>query len=442
MTPLNILYLHSHDTGRYIQPYGHAIPTPNLQEFAEQGVVFRNTFCASPSCSASRASLLSGQCAHSSGMIGLAHRGFSMKEYSHHLARFLQANGYETVLAGIQHVIMGNVPDWQKVLGYSQHLTEPKETVKKVQAFLSSGPKEPFFLDVGFTETHREYPESHPEDPPGFCQPPLPLPDVPEVREDMARFNASARILDEKMGAVLEALKVSGLEDRTLVVLTTDHGIAFPRMKSNLTDGGTGVMLMMRGPVGFSGGKIVDGLASHVDVFPTLCEAIGLEKPEWLQGVSLLPLVSGESSEVREQVFSEITYHAAYEPMRSARTPRWKYIKRFDGRTKPVLPNCDDGLSKSLWISQGWPEHSEESLYDLTVDPTEMNNLASSADHASTLSDMRQRLDTWMKETEDPLLKGPVPAPPGARVNDPDGVSPKEEPFSGEEWNKRISPSL
>ena len=73
----NILYLHSHDTGRYVQPYGYSIPAPNLQKLAEQGVLFRQTFCGGPTCSASRAALLTGQCAHSSGMIGLAHRGFS-----------------------------------------------------------------------------------------------------------------------------------------------------------------------------------------------------------------------------------------------------------------------------------------------------------------------------------------------------------------------------
>ena len=78
----NILYLHSHDTGRYIQPYGYAVPTPNLQNFAEQGVIFRQAFCGGPTCSASRAVLVTGQCAHSSGMIGLAHRGFILKDYS------------------------------------------------------------------------------------------------------------------------------------------------------------------------------------------------------------------------------------------------------------------------------------------------------------------------------------------------------------------------
>ena len=71
--PPNILYIHSHDTGRYVQPYGHAIPTPNIQWLADQGIMFRNAFCAAPSCSGSRAALLTGEYCHTNGMMGLAH---------------------------------------------------------------------------------------------------------------------------------------------------------------------------------------------------------------------------------------------------------------------------------------------------------------------------------------------------------------------------------
>ena len=85
----NILYLHSHDTGRYIQPYGHQVPTPNIQRLADQGMLFRDAFCAAPSCSGSRASLLTGQWTHCNGMTGLAHRGWKLNDYSHHLLHTL-----------------------------------------------------------------------------------------------------------------------------------------------------------------------------------------------------------------------------------------------------------------------------------------------------------------------------------------------------------------
>ena len=88
----------------------------------------------------------------------------------------------------------------------------------------------------------------------------------------------------------------------------------------------------------------------------------------------------GEVNEINDEVFAEVTYHAAYEPKRAVRTGRWKYIRRFGDKHTPVLPNCNDGLSKSLWLEYGWKNMRlpEESLYDLIFDPNERNNLAAS----------------------------------------------------------------
>ena len=100
MTRPNILYIHSHDTGRYVQPYGYAVATPNIQKLAEGGVVFRQAFSAAPTCSPSRAALLTGQSAHSSGMLGLAHRGFALKDMNQHLVNTLRAAGCTSTLIG------------------------------------------------------------------------------------------------------------------------------------------------------------------------------------------------------------------------------------------------------------------------------------------------------------------------------------------------------
>src|ERR1700683_693803 len=102
--PPNILYIHSHDTGRYVQPYGHAIPTPNIQWLADQGTMFRNAFSAAPSCSGSRAALLTGSYCHNNGMMGLAHRGFELYDYDQTLIRTLGRAGYHTELIGEQHI--------------------------------------------------------------------------------------------------------------------------------------------------------------------------------------------------------------------------------------------------------------------------------------------------------------------------------------------------
>jgi arylsulfatase A-like enzyme len=368
-------------------------------------------------------------------MTGLAHRGFSLNDYSQHIIHTLRPHGYACALSGIQHIDNLDEADYGSRIGYDLILNlsdmaagERYSTVEqRAVEFLDNAPSQPFFLSVGFFETHREFPGT-PADNPDYCLPPTPLPDTPETREDMACYKASARELDKKMGLVLDALDRNGLIENTLVICTTDHGIAFPGMKCNLTDHGIGVMLIMRGPGGFGGGKVCDAMVSHIDLFPTICDLLEIDPPDWLQGKSMMPLIRGETAEINEEILAEVNYHAAYEPQRAVRTKRWKYIRRYDDRSSPVLPNCDDGLSKDVWLQHGWQQKSpaSEQLFDLTFDPQETHNLANDPSVIEVLKDMRARLDRWMQTTDDPLLHGPVPAPPGARINDPDNLSPRE----------------
>ena len=145
----NIVYIHSHDTGRYVQPYGHAIPAPAIQKLADQGVFFRRAFSAAPTCSPSRAALLTGQTPHSSGMLGLAHRGFSLADPRQHLAHTLKSVGYETVLAGIQHVAADS-----ESIGYTKNLkalsTKAIDIAGTAANFLRWTSNRPFFWMLVF----------------------------------------------------------------------------------------------------------------------------------------------------------------------------------------------------------------------------------------------------------------------------------------------------
>jgi N-sulfoglucosamine sulfohydrolase len=421
----NILYIHSHDTGRYVQPYGHAVPTPNIQRLAEQGILFRKAFCVAPTCSPSRAGLLTGQYAHSAGMLGLAHRGFSLNDYNQHIIHTLRKAGYYSALIGEEHISKDpNASGYDLVTRVEGHQAD-LIALATVELLTHSLPQ-PFFLSVGFIENHREFLRPSLQEDMKYSLPPAPLPDTPEVRHDMGSFKASAWALDHGIGTVLEALDAHGLSANTLVICTTDHGMAFPRMKGNLTDHGTGVMLIMRGPGGFTGGKVSEALVSHIDLFPTICDLLNIDQPPWLQGKSIMPLIRGEYEEIHDALFSEETFHAAYEPQRAIRTRRWKYIRRYDHHPGPILSNCDDSPSKQVLIDNGWQQQLRplEQLYDLIFDPNEACNLAYDRSVWIILEELRERLDDWMRVTDDPLLNGPVLPPSGSELNDMEQISP------------------
>jgi N-sulfoglucosamine sulfohydrolase len=424
----NILYLHSHDTGRYVQPYGVQVPTPNIQSLADQGVLFRQAFCAAPTCSASRACLLTGQYGHANGMLGLAHRGWSLNDYRHHIVHTLHEAGYTSTLIGEQHI--SKEPD---VIGYDEVMKIPTSRVESVAPLamevLKRTHDRPFFLSVGFFETHREFLGPGSIGDAHYSEGPPNLPDHPDVRQDIAGFKASARSLDQGVGMVLNQLEASGLDEDTLVIFTTDHGMPFPNAKATLYDRGLGVMLILRGARPFAGGHVNDQLVSHLDLYPTVCDHLELERPAWLQGVSLLPMLRGDTAAVRDEIHAGSTWHAAYEPQRCVRTTRHKYIRKYGDRRTPVLPNTDDGPSKDLLLANGWAEReiAPEQLYDLLYDPNEAHNLAGDPTCAGVLDDLRARMARWQEATGDPFLTADHLDPPrGVEINLPDQRSASE----------------
>jgi N-sulfoglucosamine sulfohydrolase len=413
----NIVYLHSHDTGRHIQPYGHQVPTPNIQRLADQGLLFRQAFSAAPVCSGSRAALLTGEYSHTNGMLGLAHRGYRLADYHHHLVHTLRDAGYTSTLIGEQHVSAD--PD---DIGYDQIVELRSHQASEVAPAAAKAIREaesPYFLSVGFFETHRDFFEPTSVRDALYSLPPANLPDTPVTRRDMAAYKASARALDQGVGTVLDAIE----DDNTLVIFTTDHGLAFPGAKATLTDRGIGVLLIVRGPGGFTGGRVSDALVSQVDLFPTITELLGIERPEWVRGTSLLPLTRRGAEEVNDAVFAEITFHAAYEPQRAVRTKRYKYIRRYE---RPVLANIDDSPSKDYLLAHGLAERDAptEQLYDLVFDPNEADNIVHAEPEIA--AELRARLRTWMEETGDPLLDGPIAPAPGTEYNTADQRSPSD----------------
>lgn len=428
----NIVYLHTHDTGRFVQPYGAPVPMPNLQRFAEEGVLFRHAHSAAPTCSPSRAALLTGQAPHNAGMLGLAHRGFGLTDPRQHLAHTLAGAGYHTAMVGQQHV---NHPADPAALGYAEVLPSTGERAAElllgVLDFFARDHDRPFFCSVGLLETHTmadgDGTFGYPGEDDRYVGVPAPLPATDAVRSDIASFRSAASVADDAYGKILAAIDDAGLRDNTLVIITTDHGLPLPGMKSTLTELGTGVLLIIRGPGGFVGGVVREELVSHIDLFPTLCDLLQIEPPAWLQGTSLLPCVRDDVA-VRDEVFTESTFHVSYQPQRCVRTLRHSLISDFTDWRRPRQANVDDSASKSEWVEAGgpgWPIAAER-LHDLVLDPYEHTNLVNDPAYADVLGDLRARLSAWMQRTDDPLLHGPVPAAPGFPALPDDAGSPAE----------------
>jgi arylsulfatase A-like enzyme len=364
-------------------------------------------------------------------MYGLASEyfGFTLDDYSKHLANYLRQHGYTTAVAGTNHVARKPWHDIREEYDRALNLDEigrPRHeaTVERVKEYLDEPRTKPFFLAVGIEEPHRNNPHpavytsewtEEPEDiDPRYCQPFPHLPNNDTTRREMANYKQGVEIMDRKMGEVLNALEEAGLADNTLVICTTDHGPGMTEMKCTLTDRGTGVMLILRGPKDMPelrGGRVTDELVSQLDLYPTVCDLLEIPKPDWLQGVSLAPMLRGGASNVREEVFTEQNWHANYRPLRAIRTRRHKYIRRFN---PDEVRGVDEGPAERMLNEYGYRErpHPKEELYDLIFDPNEANNLVESAEHQDVLSNLRARLMQWMAETGDALLQDGIPEPP------------------------------
>lgn len=439
---MNVLLLHSHDCGRYFSPYGHAVPTPHIQALADRSTLFRQAFSAAPTCSPSRAALLTGQWAHEAGMLGLAHRGFKLSHPERHLARFLREHGYHTALAGIQHEFgEGDALPYSEVLLVRRVrssaqagdvcLKQDERVAKAAAAFLGETRDQPFFLSCGFFLGHRPFPTDGPARADQILVPPG-MPDTETVRADMAGFHNALAALDRQVGTVLAALADGPHAENTLVIFTVDHGIPFPRMKGKLHDSGIGVALIVDFPGNPARGRALDHLVSHVDIFPTICDLANIPVPEWVAGLPLAPLVRGELDLLHDAVFAETNFHAAREPARCVRMDNFKLIRYFDDDFGQVPANCDDSPSKDLIFREAGllrEERDEVELFDLRLDPLEGRNIARDSRFTDVRHDLERRLRGWMESTGDPLVKGPLERPRGTRIQKRRCYSHEERSF-------------
>jgi arylsulfatase A-like enzyme len=408
----NLLIAHWHDMGRWLRVYGHrGVSSPCLDRLAAEGILFTRAHAAAPGCSPSRGALFTGRYPHSNGLIGLANHGFEYQEGVRTLPQILSDAGWYSALFGMQHETSSPsrlcFDEFDVSNSYCEYVVAQAQKWLNERAPLNDGA---FFLTAGFVETHRPWPRKRYQPAPlEDVEVPDYLPDIAEVRGDFADFYGAIAVADAAVGRLLDTLADTGLDANTWVVFFSDHGAPFPRAKSMLYDAGTGISLIIRPPRGLGiTPRVYHELFSGVDLLPTLLDVFGVEIPADVEGIShadKLLRPTADAAPVRQELFTEKTYHDSFDPARAIRTKEYSYIENYAPRHLVDLPldvqDSPSGKAVALLAAGARPARE---LYDLVEDPAELNNLLVSHERAQSeqiANELALRLHQWRERTGD-----------------------------------------
>ncbi len=403
------------DAGCYGNP---VIRTPGLDMLAEEGVRFTRAFCTTPSCSASRSTILTGWHNHATGQYGHAHSYHHFKSFNtvKSLPTFLSEAGYRTKRIGKYHVAPPEVYPFD----HAMPIAAPVEMADDCRDFIAADDECPFFLYFCTVEPHRPFARegSQPIDPADVIVPDY-LPDTPECREELAQYYMSVERADKGLLRLIEILKETGQWDNTFIVYISDNGIAFPGAKTNLYEPGMRLPCVVRNPYQHNKGHACDALIDFTFITPTIldfCDA--WPDDHAFHGRSFLAAMEEEHPAGFDEIYASHTFHeiTMYYPMRVVRGTRYKLIWNIaSGLTYP--------FASDLWASETWQALRERGethygkrsieaymnrppfeLYDLENDPHEIHNLADSPEHAAILAELKQKLRAFQERTDDPWV--------------------------------------
>ena len=426
----SILLLHCHDLGRFLGAYGvTTVTTPHLDALAAESTVFDAAFATSPHCSPARASLFTGAYPQRHGVLGLTHEpfGWDLVDPTTHIAHRLHRTGYRTELIGVHHESRA-LPDEELAarLGFDRVRTGGDRDVVVERATdalqRAAASAQPFYLQVGFHEPHRSPSDRdrtgimgflgdrvEPDSANGVSVPSY-LSDTADAHEEIAELQGAVRHMDEGVGAILAELERLGLSDDTIVVFTTDHGLALPRAKCTLYDAGVGVALFLRVPGRPSWrARRIAGLVSHVDVVPTLLELTASAPFDDVAGTSLVPLVE-QDVPARTFTYGQLSYHTYFDPKRSVRSADAKLILNLSNAPRAMDPT-QSWMHRSIPVDLTGPTIGTSAVmefYDLSTDPDELVDLIDDPAWSERIAAFAAALWTWMHDTEDPLLSHPT----------------------------------
>lgn len=432
----NVLLIISEDNGLQFGCYGdRTVPTPNVDALAESGVRFERAYATQAVCSPSRASIYTGLYPHQHGQIGLATHQFTMVGEVPTLPQLLRTEGYRTGLIGKLHVLPeAAFPfhfrfDDKEVVSF-QH-RDVKRVAEEASKFMAAG-ESPFCLTVCYADAHLPFLRQDlglPENPISAAAvktlPAVGI-DNPRLREQTADYYNCISRLDTGIGFLLDGLERSGKARNTLVIYVSDHGPQFGRGKVTSYELGLRVPLIIREPNRTEAGASRSELTSTIDLLPTILDYAGVRAPKNLPGKSLAPLMTGPDPEFRRHQFAEWNTSHAWPtpslmfPQRSATDGRYKLIRNLlvetpnpaeEYYTTQALVQTgatqDEISVASEHVREGyatWRQAPPVELYDLFVDPYELDNLAEHEDYVQVRRGLINALEQWRLDTNDPLL--------------------------------------
>jgi arylsulfatase A-like enzyme len=402
------------------------VSTPNFDRVAREGARFTHAFVAAPSCTPSRAALLTGQAIHRLEEGGNLH-GSLPRSYAVY-PDLLEEAGYVVGYTG-----KGWGPGRFEPGGRARNPAGPR--FDSFDEFMHRRAKgRPFCFWFGSQDPHRPYqPGTGAQSGlrPEQVQVPQFLPDTAEVRRDLLDYYFEVQRFDRDLGHVIETLEGAGELDNTIVIVTSDNGMPFPRAKATVYDGGARVPLAIRWPGVAAGGTVIESFVSLTDVAPTVLESAGLKPLGAMTGRSLLPLLRGEPQSGRDSVFIERERHANVRrgdlsyPVRAIRTRDYLYIRNFRPDRWPAgdpqqyfavgpFGDIDESPTKSLLLDRrddpkvmsyfrlATAKRPAEELYDLRRDPAQLENVVGRPAYRDAQGRLRAELEGWLRETGDP----------------------------------------
>ncbi|MGE4488919.1 MAG: sulfatase [Kiritimatiellales bacterium] len=442
----NILFALADDASHF-SAYGHRfVNTPHFDRVAHDGILFSNMFTTNPKCAPSRASMLTGM------------HTWQLKEACTHFCVFpgpdefavypdlLEEAGYHVGFTG-----KGWAPGDFTRRGrkrnpagteYNEKTLTPPEGSKiashdyaaNFEDFLSKRETDqPFCFWYGGKEPHRSYAfgegQRHGKTLDEVDTVPPYWPDEPVVREDMLDYAFETEWFDSHLGRMLAILEERGELDNTLVIVTSDNGCPFPRVKGQMYDDDFRLPFAAMWPAQIKPGQTADALCSFIDLAPTFLELAGIAIPETWPGKSLTDIFQTLETPTRVRAFMGRERHdmgrendAGY-PVRGIRTPQYLYVRNFEpdrwpaGNPETGFTNCDGSPTKDrilelhtqgedFYYNEAFGKRPLEQLFDVISDPFCMTNLATDPEFAGIKDSLWKELEAKLKETEDPRILG------------------------------------